>query len=224
MSGILTAIAGSLDSGAPPAATLVAHAVVGGGQDGTVPTPAIDTTGANFIVVGVSWYSGVTSDGTFSDSKGNTWTPLTSIANPNFKTRFFYCFNPTVGSGHTFSYAGSFTVPFIGASAWAGIVSSPFDDENGAFDNSATSISTGSVTASQDALVVTAMMTADATATAFAVDNGFTRLDDLLPVVGANVAGSHAYKLMAAGSVDPAWTVTGGGANEILAAAAVFKC
>lgn len=203
-------------------ATLIAHTGGGGDQDGTAPTPAIDTTGANLMVVSVSWYFGVTGAGTLTDSKGNTWTGLTSVATTSFKSQLFYCFNPAVGSGHTVSYAGTFTVPVICVSAWSGIVTSPFDAENGAFNNSASTISTGSISASQDALVISGFMTAEAGATGMGA-TGFTLLDEVPGTFGQNLPGAHAYKIIPAGSANASWSYTGA-ANEVIAVGASFKC
>ena len=65
-------------------------------------TPAIDTTGATLIVAEMSWFSSTSS---FSDSKGNTYTALPIYADHNggYLTRMFFCTNPVVGSGHTFT-------------------------------------------------------------------------------------------------------------------------
>ncbi len=52
--------------------SLVAHK--SNGANGAVTTAAIDTTGASLIVINVG---SSTSPGALSDSKSNTWTPLT---------------------------------------------------------------------------------------------------------------------------------------------------
>lgn len=95
--------------------SLVAHTkAVGALASTTFTTPGINTTGACVIVIGVGAnFSGTA--GTLSDSKGNTWVPLTahdrSTANSN---QLYYCLNPTVGAGHTFTITsgqmGSITV------------------------------------------------------------------------------------------------------------------
>jgi hypothetical protein len=47
--------------------------------------------------------------------------------------RLYYAANPTVGSGHTFSYTGASNFSSIFVAAFSGVAtSSPFDKENGA--------------------------------------------------------------------------------------------
>jgi RHS repeat-associated protein len=63
---------------------------------------AIDTTGATFIIAAVSYNTGLTP--TITDSKGNTWTPLTaSTVTGTVSERLYYAANPVVGTGYTFS-------------------------------------------------------------------------------------------------------------------------
>jgi len=90
---------------APAGITLVASANKQG--DGTsCTTSAIDTTGANLIVVTVHEYR-VSTPATLSDSKGNTWSAASpALGDGQTGNAIFYCFSPTVGSGHTFSLVG----------------------------------------------------------------------------------------------------------------------
>ena len=117
---------------------VVASTGKAGTQNG-VTSNAIDTTGANLIVLAVSYYGGLGNTliaGEVSDSKGNTWTALTNRGSNNAgNVRLFYCSNPTVGSGHTFTASdsgGGGTYPSLFAIALSGAkTSSPFDLENG---------------------------------------------------------------------------------------------
>ena len=83
---------------------------------------AIDTTGANLIVVMASYYRTVPASD-FTDSKGNTWTALTERILPDIAARIFYCVNPTVGTGHTFSFADGGTAFYssFGVRAYWGV-------------------------------------------------------------------------------------------------------
>jgi hypothetical protein len=79
-----------------------------GGSGGT--TAALDTSGANLLILSVSWYTINTANpSTISDSKGNTWTALTRRNSPSghFAHRLWYATNPTVGTGHTFTVTAS---------------------------------------------------------------------------------------------------------------------
>lgn len=85
----------------------------------SVTTTAIDTTGANFLVVAVSFYNGTAS---VSDNKGNTWVPLTLVAKDSFydsAIQFFIVQNPTVGSGHTITATATF--PSAAFAAFSGV-------------------------------------------------------------------------------------------------------
>ena len=87
------------------AITLVAEATVAGASGGT--TAAVNTTGANFIVL-VTAQSGTT---TVSDNKGNTYTPLTLYTvSGGGSGQLYYCTPATVGAGHTFTISTSFGV------------------------------------------------------------------------------------------------------------------
>src|SRR4051794_19191066 len=83
-------------------------------------TSAINTTGANLIVVSVSTQD---SYATVSDSKGNNYTLLLSQVSNDGANRllFYYCLNPTVGSGHTFSNNASYGVHDIVVQAFSGV-------------------------------------------------------------------------------------------------------
>jgi hypothetical protein len=112
--------------------TLIAH--TGSTTPGTngSTTSAMDTTGANLLVVVASQYSGV-SPGAVSDSKGNTWTALTGQTGGNSYARMFYSQGGTVGTGHVFSYSGGFSTFVV--LAFSGAAASPFDVESGSSTN-----------------------------------------------------------------------------------------
>lgn len=188
---------------------LVAHTGKAGSSSG-VTTDPIDTTGANLIVIGFSYYPG-SGGGTLSDSKGNTWTPAFiefTIGNNRFA--MYYCAAPTVGAGHTFSFSGT-TYPGITVSAWSGLAGSPFD---AAVTNSSTSsatVSTGSITPAQaDTLFVTVMGWEASAGGAISVDSGFTMLDQIPYAGGTNFGCSMAYKVISNGAAEnPEWSSTG---------------
>lgn len=173
-------------------------------------TGALDSSGANLIAICIV-ASGSASGITVSDSKSNTWSVLTSPG--GVYLLMYYCFAPTVGSGHTFSIAatnGYTSITVLGAS---GAVASPFDQENQAAD-----YQPGSVTPSEDnELVLTALGFGSAGGTS-SVDSGFTKVEDL-DFSGGNAYGiALAYKIQtSAAAVNPTWSNSAGSAVSKIA-------
>ncbi len=114
-------------------------------------TGAVDTTGANLIILATSNDTGAAA---VSDSKSNTWTPVANEVGVAPRVRLFYCFNPTTDAAHTFSNdpAGSGGFPAIAMAAFSGAVTSPLDQHS-----EASGAQPGSITPSEDnELVITA--------------------------------------------------------------------
>lgn len=86
-------------------------------------TAAIDTTGADLIVIVTGGYIAAGGVAAASDSKGNIWVTQGSTALYPHAVEVFYCLAPTVGTGHTFTVTGSFLSPPIVVYAFAGAVS-----------------------------------------------------------------------------------------------------
>lgn len=110
-------------------------------------TRSMNTTGASLIVIMIPQYDGVTF-GTLTDSKSNTWTSL-GVARvlSTVALYVYYCANPTVGSGHTFTYTKSGSYCDIMVAALGNTVtSSPIDQTNNSFTASGTSSQAGSIT------------------------------------------------------------------------------
>src|SRR5262252_10214264 len=110
---------------------------------------AIDTTGANLLVLSLGYYG----TPTVSDSKGNTWVPLTAhvgASGTGIGHRIYYAKNAVVGTGHTITVTGTNTWPVIAFYAFSGAdTAAPFVAENGAQSAStglSGSLATGSVT------------------------------------------------------------------------------
>lgn len=98
--------------------------------NGTATSSAIDTTGATILVINQSAF-GTAGLGTLSDSRSNTWTPLTQRTISNTTQRLYYASNPTTGTAHTFTVAG-ITSGSIQVAAISGVATaSPFDVEAG---------------------------------------------------------------------------------------------
>lgn len=123
-------------------------------NNNSVTTSSTDTTGATLIVIAcVHEAAGAVAP---TDSKGNTWTALTRYKHASCGVDFYYCVNPTVGSGHTFTLSSTGDFPAIAVVGFSGAAASPFDGVNGS-NGGTTSTATGNLTPSEnDCLVVTA--------------------------------------------------------------------
>ncbi|MFM2357274.1 MAG: hypothetical protein RJA61_11 [Candidatus Parcubacteria bacterium] len=182
---------------------LIANTGAGSSGGNNVTTGAIDTTGANLIVVVVSWYSGAAN--TLSDSKGNTWTALTAYAAGNTQQRIYYAYNPTVGSGHTFTATNS-SYPSIAVSAWSGAATSPYDVENGSSGSGITSKQPGSVTPSENNELIITGLGFD-TSNTLSINSGFTISNQLNYTVGNYMGGAMAYLVQTtSAAVNPTWS------------------
>lgn len=205
--------------------TLIANVGTAGTVNG-VTTSAIDTTGANFIVINVHWYDLITTDGTLTDSKSNTWTPLTKRlgTGQDNSIQLFYSFNPTVGTNHTFTYNGTATYPSIEVQAWNNLATSPFDVENWGEANNTNVISTGSVTCSQaNGLLIAGLGFNDNSSGAVSINSSFTISNSVAYSGGNAVGSSMAYKILTAiGAENPQWNITNN-SNQLIAQIACFK-
>lgn len=175
-------------------------------QNGASVT-GLNTTGAGLIIVGVISYYGINAtQPTLSDSKGNTWTPLTAFQYvPNTRRiRFYYCVSPIVGSGHNFTVSGTdtYSCPTVLAFSDPGI----FDTENG---NSGfgTPASMGAVTPSQNnCLVIAGIYTHLNTQPSASIDSGFTE-------IGSPVNALFAYKIQTTAAAEIPVTSSIGASN-----------
>jgi|WetSurMetagenome_2_1015567.scaffolds.fasta_scaffold08824_5 hypothetical protein len=201
--------------------TLISNTSKAGTLD-TVTTDAIDTSGANLIVVGLSYNNGSTP--VLTDNKGNSYTALTAQAvSANGVSRLYYCVSPNVGSGHTFTNAVAGNYCSICVEAFSGVkVAVPFDRQNGANNAAASSLATGNVipNANNEVIVTHFMFSVAATAS---IDGGFTLTNQTNFGTGVNYGGAMAYLIQtAATSANPNWSEDGG-ATGIAATIATFR-
>lgn len=183
-----------------------------------VTSDAVDTTGATWIVVGISKYQ--PNAGTLTDSKVNGWTPLTakSLPSDNY-SQLFVCFNPTVGAGHTFDFAGASTYPALIYIFGNGTLPE-FDKEAAGNTNSGgASIQPGSVTPDNANSLLIALCSANSVITQ-TIDSGFTKAQEIAFGSGNNYGEALFYLIQgAAAAVNP---TIGGGATNRAAVMAVF--
>lgn len=210
-----------------PDIALVAHTKVtpAGNSGGT--SPAITTTGANLIVLATTITAAATAS--VSDSKSNTWTALTAAAaGVSQKSQIFYCLNPTVGTGHTFTVNNSGGFESMCIAAFSGAKSSSaFDQQNtNAIDvPGGTTIQPGAVTPTVNkSLIVTTFGTAFVDAGAGVSINGGFNVIDYVPLSAGTYFGTALAYLVqnVAAQANPTWTASVSG-NSLTATIATFK-
>jgi len=176
----------------------------------TATTGGVDTTGANFLVVVLSYYTSGSAP-VVSDSKSNTWNALTAEVNGAVTVQIFYSVPSSVGASHTFSVATSsfnsiIAMAFSGANATQGT-----PQESGASASTA-SLQPGSITPAEDnELVIVGAGTQDEENDTFAIDSGFTLAESNSHTAGVNFGGAAGYKIQTtAAAVNPAvsWTTS----------------
>lgn len=163
------------------------------GTNGT--TDAIDTTGADLLVVHVGHGTG--GDGTITDSKSNTWTALTTQGG---ESTLWYCLNPTVGTGHTFTVTGG-SFPSISVAAFSGECT--YDQESGGTDNQP-----GAITpAANGALLISGFAHQQTSFGVVAVNSGFAIAAEFTYSAGGRIGSALAYFEQAtAASIQPTWS------------------
>lgn len=182
--------------------TLVNHIQTGSTNGGvSVTTTAINTTGADLLLLTVAYYS--TLPTTLSDSYSNTWS-LISNQSPGGQSAAFYraSGSPTVGTGHTFTASGGTTYPNLAIMAWSGSAASPLDQFNG---SSGTSTPPGSITPTvANELVCLASGTG---ATFGTTPSGYTLVDTASQASGQSIGVGTCYQIQtAATATNPTWT------------------
>jgi len=190
----------------PPAIAPVVSTVKQSTNGTSVTSDPMDTTGTHLIVIRSS---GATTGTPYlpTDSKGNFWSTygyLGGGGQPSVWT--FYCKDPIVGPGHTFTVAT--TKPTIEVEAYknAGDL-----DGQTAFSSGGAAAATrqpGSYTPTIDnCLIITAMGKND-TVAAVGVDSGFTMVNNVAGNANSYGQGS-AYKTQTAKqAVNPTWSMS----------------
>ncbi len=186
--------------------SIIAHTAAGSTNGTSVTTSSIDTSTANLIIISISSTSGTNVP---TDSKGNTWTLIRTDTASTLRCKMFYCVNPTVGTGHTFS-TGSSTFPTICVLAVNNANATPLDQQNGNTTlSNVNSLASNSVTPGQNMeIIVTAIGTGNAYAT-ISINSGFIISDSVSLVGSQHVTGGLAYKIQStAGAENPTWSWT----------------
>lgn len=184
-----------------------------GGAGGT--STGIDTSGADFILVGLAWNGNETLTGP-TDNKSNSFTALTIegfAAAESLKTQFWYVANATVGSNHTISASGVDGIQ-IGMTfqAFSGVkLTSPLDQEfAGGNVQPGTTASPGTRTPSEDNCLLVSGCAWNGSVTSPSIDESFTTIDfqNLVNFQCKGIASAYLIQTSAA-AVTPDWTWTG---------------
>jgi hypothetical protein len=176
-----------------------------GGDTGT-----FDSTGADLIVVGVSWY-GLGSAPNVTDSKGNSWTALTSQlgAASTAASRLWYTKPTTVGGGHYITVAGTGIYPAVGVICASGTHATVvLDDEITAQDGASATANGGPMTPANNGSLFISLLSLYFYGSDATVDSGLTTTGLTVPYVnGVNLGLGMGYIIQGtAASLDPQWT------------------
>lgn len=188
---------------APATPTLISSVVAGSTNATDVTSGAIDTTGATLLVGFTAWFL-MTGFGSFTDSKGNTWTSVRASDNSgNCWAQMFYVASPTVGTGHTFTVTAA--APPVVVMAFSGItLTSPLD-----VSSSHTNGQTTPVTPNQNGSLLVAAVGDQATVTGMSIDTGFSAPIFFTWRGGMNFGGSMSYFVQTtAAMIGPNFTST----------------
>jgi hypothetical protein len=174
-------------------------------------TGAIDTTGCNFLVIATT---SATNPTDVSDSKSNTWTGLTAgTGNSYGYVRLYYCVNPTVGSGHTFSANASLSAQYaaLSVSGFSGVTTSgPFDKESTyGWAGSVATLGASSITPTNDGELLITAAQMISVVSAESIGGGFTKTDFLNIVSGQAYGTGMGYLIQgteAASTATWSWT------------------
>lgn len=202
--------------------SLLAHLVQGSTDTNGFTSSALDTTGADFLVVNVGSDQGVTV--TMSDSKGNTWATAVGPTTAGFSaiSTIFYSRPTSVGSGHTVTVTCSGGSPSIDVMAWSGSTASPLDQTNKADGGGNTTLQAGSITPTVDGCLIVAGCGREDTTGAMTINLSYTIADQQVQANSQHRGSAIAYLVQGtAAASNPTWTDTAAGIDG--ATIAAFK-
>lgn len=200
-----------------------------GTSAGSGDSGAIVTTGVNLFVAVVCDYNQVgavtPTDKISGVASGNVWTALTpKLDDVSGRLTIWYCYNPAVGSSHTFAANGSGTFASIAVAAFSGCASSPVDQQNGAVSglSSVPSLATGSITPTQPNELLIYAIGDNAPKTGTASVSVGTILQQAALQAGVSFANSIAYEIQTTATTrNPSFTF--GSTTDAAAVIASFK-
>jgi hypothetical protein len=206
---------------------LVAATAAASTNSNSVTTTGINTTTATFLICAVATATKILTPANISDSNNNTWLALTNYqtGDSTGELRFFYCFNPVVGGGHTVTVNDNGSFPGVAFAAFSGPLGI-LDLQNGfgeaLFNNAGnTSVQPGSLTpGGNNYLVVSGLSNSSASVSSLAVNQGFNIAADAATVANEGVGVGIAYLVQGtAAAINPTWS----GSGQILNAANIVS-
>jgi hypothetical protein len=188
---------------------LVAEVGAGAAAGGnTFTSGAINTTGANFIVVVKVWSGATEPD--LTDSKSNAYTAAGAAQADIGVARWirqYYVQGGTVGASHTFTLTGSGHYGALSAMAFSGIAATPFDQHAGDNATAWTTAASGSLTPSQANTVSVTGVGFDTGTAAITEPSGYSAGPEVMYTSGANLGISASWKILTATTpINPDWT------------------
>jgi hypothetical protein len=182
-----------------------------GTPDGSAYGIALDTTGADFLVLAVSDYTGG-SGITLSDLKGNSWTPLTAVVDTAVtRTQLFYSKPTSVGSDHSVTINGTSIYSSTAIAAFSGVHAIPFDVEATGAGTGTTASAGSGITPSQNSELIVAGVGL-AAGSVSSISSSFSIVATVDQAGGLHQGISLAYKIQTAlAAVDPDWTLSTSG-------------
>lgn len=187
---------------------VVGHVAAGSTDTNSVTTGALDTSGANLLVLVLGQESGVATS-VITDSKSNTWNPLTTQTEGAGQCTIYWSVPTSVGSGHTFTATQAGASPAIVVGAYSGATPAPFDQQNGDHSSTGATLATGSVTPTfSSELIVAGASGRTGSGAIVSIDGGFTIAGNTSPDAFHDSA-ALAYLIQGPSvAANPTWTFT----------------
>jgi hypothetical protein len=178
----------------------------------TITTSAINTTGADLIVIVALWYDLPMDASGFSDNQTNSYF-LSSTSSPVVGSRcaIAYVYAPAVSSSHTFTFNATGGAPTIFVMAFSGALADVIDQQNVSGHSGSGTTSppqvTGSITPSvNNSLIITGIATV-ADSGGHTVASPFILSNQANGVSGNSMAGGAAYYIQpTAGAITASWS------------------
>lgn len=176
----------------------------GAGFPSSVTTSAIDTTGADIIIVSRADYSNA--DVGLNDSASNTWVKLIDYqpATSLVYIAVYMAVAPITSASHTFTTPidGNGTFPSIAVAAFTGTKNTAANDQSATASTAAAStLQPGSITPSSGSALVYGVASSASTSTTI---TGLTLLDDVAYSGSVHVSITHGYIIQnAAAAINP---------------------
>lgn len=186
-------------------------------------TGAIDTTGANLLVWTLADNNTGGTGPTLTDDYSNTWTLGQRWIPIGVATAIYYCENPIVGSGHTFTCAKTGGSNSGQVRAYSGAKASGTYDQDGtrsAFG--AATVTYNSITPTEDDELVVAFLNFDTAASLPTINSSFINPEGDIGS-GGTYLGSVSADLIqtTAAALTPTWTHPS--SNNLYAIIATFR-